>query len=57
MAQTQGKSELVRSLDDLTIVDTDSHVTETLDDLVPYVEHRNPGVVREHAFTFPVESM
>lgn len=46
MAESQRDSESIRSLEDLTIVDTDSHVTEALDDLVPYVEKRNPGVVR-----------
>ena len=46
MAESKRESEPVRSLAELTIVDTDSHVTETLDDLVPYIEQQNPAVVR-----------
>lgn len=46
MAEPRPESEPIRSLADLTIVDADSHVTETLEDLIPYVERQNPGVVR-----------
>ncbi|SEH18099.1 hypothetical protein SAMN04487967_3625 [Natronorubrum sediminis] len=46
MVESQRGSTSIRSLTDMTIVDTDSHVTETLEDLIPYVERQNPGVVR-----------
>ncbi len=44
------------SISELTIVDTDSHVTETADKLRPYIESRNPAVLRFLDGADPVSS-
>lgn len=44
MATTEGQRR--HRVDELTIVDTDSHVNESLEDLVPYIDDRHRGITR-----------
>lgn len=43
---SETKAGRIRSIADVTVVDSDSHVTETLEDLKPYIEAENPEVLR-----------